>query len=162
MDDERYQKLKDFALRFLSFRPRSHKEIRGRLMQFSIKKGIPAKMVEDVIGNLITQGLINDEEFVKWWIEQRRLFRQKGMKAIKMELLQKGVSRETIERITSTATNNKNDEYNLALQVTKKKLPLYRHLSKEKIKIRISSLLARRGFDWNIIYKVIDSLVKKS
>lgn len=162
MDEEKHQKLKDYAFRFLSFRPRSLKEVKGRLMQFSIKRGIPPQIGDQVINELTSQGLIDDTEFAKWWIEQRHTFRPKGTRVIRMELLQKGVSREIVEQVLTLTVESKNKELELAFSAASKKLSLWHRLPKDEIKIKVGNFLARRGFDWEIIYKVIDSLVKKS
>lgn len=161
MDDDKYQKVRDYALKLLSFRPRSTKEIKGKLMQFSIKRGISSKIVDQVINNLISQNFLNDKDFASWWLEQRDTFRPKGSRIIKMELLQKGIDRETIDQVLKPK-KEENEEFNLALKVANKKILSYHHLPKEEIKIKIGNLLARRGFDWETIHKVIDSLVEKS
>lgn len=161
MGNDQYQKLRDYALKLLSFRPRSSKEIKNRLMQFSIKRGISVKLVEKVIEELISQNFINDGEFTAWWIEQRQTFKPKGRRALQMELLEKGINKEVIdEALTKEAGEDK--EFELALKVVSKKIAHLKYSSAENLKIKISGLLGRRGFSWDTIYKVIDSLRKKS
>lgn len=162
MDNENYQKLRDYALKFLSFRPRSVKEIKSKLFQYSIKRGISAKIPDQVLGDLISQNFVNDEDFVRWWKDQRQSFRPKGLRLIKMELMQKGIDKETIDKVLSEDIEETTSEYDLALKVINKKIQYFQNLSREKTKIKIKDLLLRRGFDWEVIYKVIDSLVNKS
>lgn len=162
MNDETVEKLRDYALKLLSFRPRSTQEIRGKLKQFSIKRGIKQILVDKVINDLTILNLINDEEFAKWWIEQRRTFRPKGGIVLKIELKNKGIDKEIIDKILSLGEGEKNRERENALTVVGKKLPLYKNLPKEKIKVRLAGHLARRGFTWEVIYQVIDEVLKKS
>lgn len=162
MDDDKYQKLRDYALKLLSYRPRSVQEIRGKLMQLSIKRGIKLTYVDKVISDLTTLNLLNNEEFAKWWLEQRQTFRPKGEKLLKMELKSKGIEKEVIDRIFTKKPEEKNRELENALTVARKKFPLYKNLPKEKIKIRLAGHLVRRGFAWEIIYQVIDVMLKKS
>lgn len=162
MDNENYQKLRDYGLKVLSFRPRTAKEIRGKLFQYSIKRGISAKILDQVLADLISQNFVNDEDFVRWWKDQRQSFRPKGLRLIKMELMQKGIDKETIDKVLSEDIEETTSEYDLALKVINKKIQYFQNLSREKTKIKIKDLLLRRGFDWEVIYKVIDSLVNKS
>lgn len=161
MEDENYQKVRDYALRLLSFRPRSSREISTKLRQFSAKRNFSDKLVEQIIEELREQKFLDDKEFVRWWIEQRQSFRPKGMRAIKTELLNKGIDKEIIDAIFA-ADKGKINEYDLALKVINKKLVHLSHLSSEKMKIKIRDLLLRRGFDWDVIYKVIDSTFEKA
>lgn len=162
MDNENYQNLRNYALKLLSFRPRSVQELKGKLSQFSIKRGISSKILDKVLTDLTSQNFINDAEFIKWWVEQRRSFRPKGQRAIRLELLQKGIDKETIEKVLSEDTEEKTSEYDLAMKVVNKKIQYFKNLPKEKIKIKTRDLLLRRGFDWEVIHKVIDSLVGKT
>ncbi|MBI4990634.1 regulatory protein RecX [Candidatus Gottesmanbacteria bacterium] len=161
MEDENYQKLRDYALKLLSFRPRSSREISTKLRQFSAKRNFSDKLVEQIIEELREQKFLDDKEFVRWWIEQRQSFRPKGLRAIKTELLNKGIDKEIIDAVFA-ADKGKMNEYDLALKVINKKLIHLSHLSTEKKKIKIRDLLLRRGFDWDVIYKVIDSTFEKA
>lgn len=161
MDDEKYQKLRDYALKLLSFRPRSVKEIKGKLMQFSLKRGISAKIVDQVLEKLKSDNLINDYEFVRWWVDQRQTFKPKGTRAIRLELRQKGIDKEVIDEVFSQ-TKDTVSEFDLARKVIDKKIFSYRHLTTQELKIKASGLLIRRGFTWETIHKVIDSLEQKA
>lgn len=156
---EQYQKLLDYALKLLSFRPRSCQEIDGKLAYYSAKKNIPPDLVNKVIDDLKSQNLINDEEFALWWKNQRTQFKPKGKYAIKMELLQKGIPKEIIEKILSEGNNSGNQEFEMAQKLALKKIPSYRNLSLKEKKIKIGNFLYRRGFSWEIIRRVIDSVL---
>ena len=79
-----------------------------------------------------------------------------------MELEQKGIDKEIIEKVCSKTTDESKTELDLALKVINKKVRYLQHLPFNELKIKISNLLARRGFNWDTIHKVIDSLVQKS
>ena len=156
------------SLRFLSFRPRSEREIREHLLRKGKLKDIKGddekaqyeRSVETVIKKLENLGQIDDYEFTKWWVEQRMRFKQSGIHLLKAELASKGVSKDTVDEILS-ANINKESYEDLALTAAQKKESSYRRLPKEDFKIRLSQFLARRGFDWNTIKKVVDSLIDK-
>ena len=161
MKEESYQLLIDKALRFLSFRSRSKYEVATKLKQFAIKKGIPEKIVQQVIIDLEEKNLLNDRDFILWWKEQRDTFRPKGTRLLKMELRNKGVDSRLIDEVLEVSENPKTSEFELALSLAQKRVPKIAHLPVNKQKEKIGSLLARRGFKWEIIYKVIDTIIKK-
>jgi regulatory protein len=162
MEDDKYQKLRNYALKLLSFRPRSYKELSGRLMQYSIKKGIPKTIVEKIISELTNQNLINDEEFAVWWIEQRRSSRKpKGQKVIELELLQKGIDKEIIDKLLLGDNDVMESEFQNALSLASKKQSLYKNYPPREARAKIGGYLFRRGFTWVIINRVIDSIFTK-
>lgn len=162
MEDEKYQVLKDYGLRLISIRPRSKKEISGKLSQYAEKRQFPANLTDKLLNELSELNLVNDEDFASWWTEQRRTFRPKGEKLIRLELLQKGIDKDVIDAVVSDENREGLSDYDLAMKAMEKKLPRFQKLSTIKMKIKIRDFLFRRGFGWEIISKVIDSLVKKT
>ncbi len=162
MEDESYQKLRDYALRLLSFRPRSINEVSTKLQKYCLKRELPDNLRDKIIKDLVEQKFLDDKEFVRWWTDQRQSFKPKGLKGIKLELLQKGISKEIVDEVLSDEKEGRPTDYDLALKVINKKFTHWAHLSSEKLKIKIRDLLLRRGFNWDVIYKVIDSAFKKA
>ena len=152
------------ALNFLSFRPRSEKEIRdylsGKLRPRSIRKIIPSEeTIEKIISKLKDYKFINDEEFAKWWIEQRTLIKPKAGRIIKMELKQKGIDKELIDELLK---NEKESDFEKAKKLAEKRIPRYSKI-KEKRKIfeKLGRFLVSKGFDYDIIKKVVDQVFDK-
>jgi regulatory protein len=83
------------ALRLLSYRPRSIREITQRLT----KTNADTHTINRVINNLIDQNMLNDQEFARWWVDQRIKFRPRGNYALTQELVQKGIDREIIDSV---------------------------------------------------------------
>lgn len=160
MEEDAYQKLRDYSLKLLSLRPRSVKEISTKLRQYSSKRDFPKNLVERLINELKNEKLLDDYKFACWWRDQRHSHKPKGKKAIKMELREKGIEKEVIETAL-VGGEEEVSEYDLAMKVINKKLNLLTHLKGEKLKIKVRDLLLRRGFDWETIYKAIDSLTQK-
>lgn len=158
--DEQYQKLKDYAFKVLSFRPRSTCELRLKLNTYSKKHELSDNLIDKVITDLTENKYLNDEDFTRWWIEQRSVFRQKGKVVLRIELKNKGISREIIEKVLLTITNDR--EIEMAKNLLKKKLTLWENLPIEEKKGKISNYLLRRGFNWEAINVLIDEKVEKS
>ncbi len=150
---DNFQKFYNRTLRFLSYRPRSEKEI----IDFLKKKKVEPSIISKILKKLQEQNFINDEEFTKWWIEQRQGNKPRGIRVIKMELKQKGISDELITNYQLLIT----DQLELAKKALEKKVSTYRNLPREKAYRKLSQFLLRRGFDWETVKDVIDEVLKK-
>lgn len=161
-EEEVYQKLKDYSFRLLSIRPRSTKELQVKLLFYCKKKSIPVQYIQTLVDELTDRKYLSDLEFAKWWKEQRESHNPKGERVIKMELQQKGVQSDIIsELFFGKHKDRTNGEFEKAIRVATKKMRVYKNLDKKMVKIKLGNTLARRGFDWDTISKVIDSLTKK-
>jgi len=149
------QRILEKVLRFLSYRPRSEKEI----FNYLIKKqtGIEARKI--VIDKLKNLGMIDDLEFAKWWVEQRTTFKPAGKKLLFFELQQKGVSRKIIEQVL----NEKEplNELAVAVQLLKKKKRQWKKIPPEKFKKKAFEFLMQRGFNYEVVIQVVAKLEEK-
>lgn len=146
-------KLYNKALKFLSYRPRSEKEMRDYLE----KKGGDTKIVEEITGKLKKQNLVDDYAFTTWWIEQRSRFRPKGKHLLWLELLKKGIKKEIIE----DSLFSEKEELDLAKKAARKKVKSYKNLESLEFRQKMTAFLARRGFNWEVIKKVLEEILKK-
>ena len=100
INDEFYKKILDYCINFLSFRPRTEKEVTDYIVKkISTKQNIPFKdakdsqIIPEIIKKLKKYKYINDKDFIAWWIKSRNDSKQKGTRLIKLELRQKGISK---------------------------------------------------------------------
>jgi len=148
MDD--FEKFYKAAVRFLSFRPRSEKEVRDYLT----KKKCDDVTAKRIIDSLKRDKFINDEEFIKWWVEQRTLLKPKAWRVIKYELKQKGVAEELFENYELRIKNYDSES---AMKLAEKKLrTIHDQSDKFKVKEKLGRYLASKGFDWDTIKIAID------
>jgi regulatory protein len=150
--ENEFQKLLDKAYRVLSLRPRSEKEIQDYLA----KKGATSGVSRKIIKKLKKLDYLNDQEFSHWWIGQRSTFRPRGKMALRLELRQKGIKKEIVDKAVE-----KVDELSLARKATQKKLKAYQKLTPQELRNKLSAYLARRGFSWSTIKSIIDQYSKK-
>lgn len=159
MDD--FEKFYNKALRFLSFRPRSEKEIRDYLKGVgrpkSQKNIAPDGIIDLIINKLKEYKFLNDEEFVKWWIEQRTAAKPKAWRVIKMELKQKGIQNDLID---SFELKDKNDLEN-AIKLAKSRMRRYENMERQDVYEKLGRYLASKGFNYDIIKEVIDQILPK-
>jgi regulatory protein len=128
------------ALNFLSFRPRSKREIADYLR----KKQISEEASTTVIERLERAGLINDQEFARFWVENRQTFRPRGSRALRVEMWQKGLARDVIDE----ALEGLPDEEETAYEAGRKKVQSYARLDEHDFRRKMIAFLMRRGFPY--------------
>lgn len=153
--ENEFQKLLDKALRFLSFRPRSQKEI----LDFLAKKQAGTETEKMIMGKLKDLGMVNDLEFAKWWVEQRAIFKPAGKKLLSFELRQKGVPKKIIEQVL--AEGEPLDELAVASQLLEKRKRRWENLPLDKLKKKAFEFLMQRGFDYEVVKEAVAKLGKK-
>lgn len=168
-------KLMEKMYRWFSIRQHSEKEVRDyfkiknrrRLFSRGLKNQKPKTKNEEPISDLVVDGvietlkkkeMINDLEFAKAWAESRRKSKQKGIRAIKMELFQKGISKEIIEealRLVDTRSGQVSEE-DLAKLALEKKMKAWKNLDSQKSRQKAFEFLMRKGFDYDLVKEVIE------
>ncbi len=137
------------ALLFLSYRARSESEIRKNLR----KHEIPEAVIEQTLARLRHDGLANDGQFARAWVENRSAFRPRSRRMLAMEMRQKGLDDET----TSAALENVDDEA-LAYEAAQKKATRFKDLEWQDYRKKLSEFLARRGFSYSVIAPVVTKI----
>lgn len=136
-------------LNFLSFRPRTVKEVRDRLWKYEVKDEDSQNIVID---KLKSKGYLDDLSFAKWFIESRNTHRPRSISMLKMELSQKGVPKDIISDLVATM----GDEKATILHLLDKKLGNHRILGKPEL-VKIQGYLVRQGFAWDKVSEVVKS-----
>lgn len=154
---EVYERLIGASIRFVSFRPRSGREIHDFLVR-KLKKShtyADSSMIEKVMARMRELKYLDDRKFALWWVEQRQTFKPKGTRLITLELLAKGVSRDIISEVVSI------DSFEAARVALVKKLLSWKSYSADQQKKKAYDFLYRRGFDSQTISRVVDEVVAK-
>jgi len=116
---------------------------RGELFQKLARDGFSREEIEEALQFLEERGYLNDEEFVKIYVETRRRLNPRGLQAIKDELRRKGVSHELLDSLR---------EFFPREEEVKDARGLIREWSGEgKEKEDINNRLLRRGFSWEVV-----------
>jgi len=143
------QKAKDYAFRLLSYRMRARKEMIGRLQ----RKEFSDTVISDVMKELETLGLIDDEKFALAFASDKLRLGLKGKRLIFAELIKKGIDRPEIENALNAIDELKEQE---ACKILIQKYHnRYRGLSVFDKKQRLYALLTRRGFSYPIIKETL-------
>lgn len=145
------------ALRFLSFRPRSEKEMRD----YFKKKQVDPLVSQKIIDKLKENKFLNDMEFARWWVEQRTLIKPRAWRIIKIELKQKGISSEIIEELNINSESEEKNDLTMAIELAQKRLPRYKNLSRQEIYQKMGRFLISKGFDYDTVKRSIDEVFSK-
>lgn len=143
-----FQKTLDRLLRFTTLRPRSKKEIESWLK----RKRVHESLYEKLFNRLKKLDLVNDKNFAKWWVDQRIQFKNKSKRELVLELRIKGIDKNTIEDVLSKVKLNELKNAKKLIKKNMYKWRKYDELLKDK---KMSEYLARKGFTWEIIKKVL-------
>jgi regulatory protein len=111
------------------------------------------------VGRLTERGYLDDLAFARWWAENRAQFQPRGPHLIRQELRRKGVTSATIdETLAEQAETVDTDAQALALARTKLRSFHKNGLEPDVITRRLSGLLARRGYGYDIVRTVLKTL----
>jgi regulatory protein len=135
------------SLHFLSYRPRSEAEMRRKLNE----QGFEAAVLDATIQRLKENGFLGDEKFAQDWVENRSTFRPRSKRLLALELRQKGVAEEEIQK----ALAESEDENSLAYQTATAYARRLASADWETFRKRLGAYMARRGFTYGTIAPVL-------
>jgi regulatory protein len=151
LESEVKKESKDAALKFLSYRMRSEKEVRDKLK----KKEFANDLIDEVIKDLKRINLIDDSNFASAFVRDKISNKPQGKILLKQELWKKGIKDETIEKVLKEYFEDEEEELNLAKNLLEKRKKRYENLDKNIAKRRMMSFLLRRGFSYEIVKQAL-------
>jgi regulatory protein len=101
--------------------------------------------IQDITKRLKEEDLLDDKAFAVFWRDNRISFRPRSSSTIRMELKQKGVSREITEEVTANI-----DDLAMARRATRKKAQQLEGLEFNTFRRKITDFLIRRGFNYGV------------
>lgn len=149
-DEADGQRCLDAALRFLAQRPRAEREVRRRLGE----KGFAPEAIDRAVIRLSELKLLDDRAFADYWMENRALFRPRGARALRSELLQKGVERTVVDEALAGERDEVDDAYRAGARAAARLSVGDERLFRQ----RLGGFLTRRGFGWEAIEPAVDRL----
>jgi regulatory protein len=143
-----YIKAKNAALRLLSYRSRSEKEVQRRL-----QGRFTQDAVDRTLSDLRRQGLLDDVAFAKQWREKRERFRPRGPAVIRQELQKLGVDREVIREALSGFDSSAN-----AYQAGSKYASKLSVDNAGDFRRKLGGFLHRRGFEGDVLGQTVERI----
>ncbi|RDY29660.1 recombination regulator RecX [Romboutsia weinsteinii] len=150
--NEMFIKAKNKSLNILSRADQSEKKIREKLAT-----DYEDEVIDDVIDFLKKYNFINDDILAQRIVSTNINLNRCGKNRIKQNLYNKGISKEAISEAVSEIDSD--IEFENAMYLAKKRYELVKKDEKRKIYQKISQHLAYKGFDYDIIKRVLNKLL---
>ena len=147
-DDKSVARARSVALRYLASRSRSESEMRRRL-----RRDFDEPIVDAIIGELKDSGLIDDAAFAGAWAEARNARRPRSARAVRKELLAKGVGRVTADEAVSDLDDDES-AFRAGLSAARRNAGL----DDDAFKRRMWGFLQRRGYGSAVTRRAIERL----
>lgn len=151
-DQDTREKAFQTALKFIGFKPRTEHEVAKRLES----GGYSQEIIISVMDELRQKEYVNDADYAVQWVDTRVHAHPRGRRLIFQELRSKGVADEIIQDALLTIP----DERELAMDLGEANIKKFRDLDDQKIINKMKGVLARKGFDFEVIREVIDQLIR--
>ena len=149
--DNKIYELMEMAVKYISIRLRSIKEIKDYLL----KKGGSNNEVEDAVQKLIESGYLDDDRFTKAFIKDKLKFTTIGDHKIKMQLNNLGVSSSIIEDNMDKIDNNIIEEkIKKIIEKDKKRNKKY---TGQILKNKIYNHLLNQGYSQDKVITIINT-----
>ncbi|MDP9342954.1 MAG: RecX family transcriptional regulator [Actinomycetota bacterium] len=132
---------RDGALRLLTFRARSRRELRDRLL----RAGFDAAEVDDALDGLEAVGLIDDRRLAEAVVEHAVTVRMAGRRSVVGALRARRIDSDVAEDVLGGA-DPAGDEHQRAHDLAARRAARLRGLEPEVAFRRLASFLARRGY----------------
>ena len=129
---------------------------KGELLAHLKLRGVEDDIAQAVIFRLQESGLVNDRDFASAWANSRHSHKKLSKRIIAGELRQKGILQEQIDEALDGIDDE--SEYRAAFDLAFKKYNTMSRLEADVQIRRIQSLLARKGFNFSVISRVLREL----
>ncbi len=156
MDENKEKTAFQIAIYYLSFRPRTYFEVNNYLQ----KKEYEDKIINKVLEKLVYYRYIDDRQYTMSYISNAIQERKKSLNSIKSELMKKGVSTDIIEELITLFSPDINLE--IAKEISNKYFYQKSHLPFNQIKNKLSQMLIRKGFTWEVVTECLNYLTENN
>jgi regulatory protein len=135
----------DRVMGLLARRPRSTWEIESYLK----RKDIAEDVAQEVLATLRERGYVDDEDFARRWVENRRLLKLTSTRRLQQELRQKRVPSDIIDRVLQS---DETDEKQILKDLIARKQTQTRYHDTTKL----MQYLSRQGFSYGDIKEALE------
>jgi regulatory protein len=153
---EELNRAKQAALNYLSYRPRTVEELRNQLLT----KGFEVDVCSEITFQMQQQGYLDDEEYAKQWVRERKHSRPRGKYLLRQELVRRGIDKDIVDEVIDQELSP--DE---AIQMIKslidKKYRNVRFSDYHELKMKMIPFLQRKGFSFDLILSVLEKIKAK-
>ena len=161
--ESKFGKLYARTLEYSLMRPRSVREVRDYLYKKTLttkykskrtgeikeRDGYAPSLTERVLTRLTEKNYVNDQNFARWWVENRYQRKGSSLRKLRSELQAKGVDKAIIDATLEESDRTDDDE--IQKIIAKKRA---RYADDDKLK----AYLARQGFSYDDISSALNGI----
>jgi len=122
-------------------------------------KGYPDAVIDEVVSDLKRTGNLDDHKFARFWVQSRMHMNHVGDVVLRHELKHKGVDMGVIDAALDEKAKNY-DEYEMAFTMARERFERFKKLDRRKAMKRVYDFLLRRGFAYETVRRVIETVTK--
>ena len=117
-------------------------------------------IIEKIINNLKSENFINEERYIRAFINDKFKLNKWGKYKIKQSLLSKGFDENDIDKLINETINE--EEYkNTLTEIIEKKKKLLKKDDTNVIKQKISKFALSKGYEPDLIKTIVESIMSK-
>ena len=151
-------RLLNFSYFYLRFRPRTESEMLQYLEKKAKKFSYSEDSIDKTLKKLKDQKLIEDSQFVVWFVEIRGSSKKKSVAYLKNELRVRGVSSDIIGVYFDENIINEDES---AVKALRSQWRRFQKEDKRKRFEKSAAFLQRKGFNYSIIKRAIAEIEEK-
>ncbi len=148
------------AVNYVSYRPRSSREVLDHLM----RKGFSKELADSVVRHFESVSLINNLEFARMFVRDKLRRKPTGKALLQKLLAAKGIPSPMIDQVLREHISDE-DQKNAARDLASRRMRSTKRslaaLDPTKQKQRLTGYLLRHGFSSEIVHKTIQALFRQ-
>jgi len=110
-----------------------------------------------VLARLVGAGLLDDEAFAHYWVENREEFKPRARRLLRYELEQKGLESAAIAEAVEEVSEEES-----AYRAGLARAARYAHLDRQTFRARLGGFLQRRGFSYEVVNETVNRLWRET
>lgn len=140
------------GLNYLSYQMRSEHEVKKKLLDL----GFGEAVILEAMQKLRSYGFLNDETYSKALLESKKRTMKKGPRAIKQDLIKKGIEKKLQDEVLEAYTYE--EQLKLALEIAQKVARGETKRTPTQMKQKIQDMLMRKGYSFSVVGDVLDRM----
>jgi regulatory protein len=151
---DQYFRGKEKALRLLSLRARTRREIKTALDKLDLEPSIR----DGLVAELEEAGLINDLKFTREYVRVKSEVKRFGPHRLRHDLKRLGVARTVVDEVLEESFDPESQE-EMARELVARRIG--GDAADEKTVRRIAGLLRRKGYDYEVVNRICYDLLRR-
>ena len=149
------EQARSIALRRLAVRARSAAELKQDLL----RRHVAENLADQIVTRFAEVGLVNDEDFARQWVTERRASKSLSTARLTRELRGKGVSAAVISAVLGDVQDS---EFDVALKLARSRVRTVAGHDRATMTRRLAGQLERKGFSSGVVRRAVVQAVDEA